>query len=44
MREALIQSVFAFILEIVCDAGNPMMKQFIQFLMKVNPMNESVLS
>ncbi|WP_299413885.1 hypothetical protein [uncultured Dialister sp.] len=53
-REALIKSVFAFILEILCNARNgmtqiasylrnPMTQQCIKFLMKVNSMNESVL-
>ena len=49
-REALIKSVFAFILEILCNARNgmtqiasylrnPMTQQCIKFLMKVNSMN-----
>ena len=53
-REALIKSLFAFILEFLCNARNgltriasylrkPMTKQCIKILIKENSMNESVL-
>ena len=52
--EALIQSLSAFILEILCNARNgmtriasylrnPMTKQYIKFLIKADSVNESVL-
>ena len=53
-REALIQSLSAFILEILCNARNgmtrianylrnPMTKQYIKFLIKADSVNEAVL-
>ena len=53
-REALIQSLSAFILEFLCNARNgttriasylrsPMTKQCIKILIKADSMNESVL-
>ena len=53
-REAVIKSLFAFILEFLCNARNeltriasylrsPMTKQCIKILIKENSINESVL-